>query len=97
MKVKYPKGRSAGFSLAFFLSLALSGCCTCLERYQPFLEQVESNLREDIRPKYEEALRASGRDERLITNDLGLIDDSADAIKRVRTLGVSSWSLEGGR
>lgn len=40
---------------AVVLVLALAGC-TCRERYAPWLEQLEEDLRDDVRPKYEEAL-----------------------------------------
>lgn len=68
----------------------LSGCCSCAERYGPFLEQVEENLRDDIRPKYERALQSSGRDPLLIQNDLGIVDDTIHSIQRVREAGLET-------
>lgn len=69
------------------IALIGPGCVSCKDRYGPFLKQVEDNLRNDIRPKYSEALQASGRPDDLIENDLGLLDDTADALARVRTQG----------
>lgn len=74
------------------LMLGLSGCCNCIEKYAPFLEQIEENLREDIRPKYERALKQSNRPADLVENDLGLVDDTADSIRRVVTGGIEVWS-----
>lgn len=87
MKIRYPKSRSVGFSLMLFALLSLAGCCSCQERYDPFLGQIEDNLANDIRPKYERALRASGRPDDLVANDLGLVDDTIEAIQRVRGEG----------
>jgi len=81
----FPKARKAGFTLAILTALILPGCCTCQERYDPFLGQLEENLRDDIRPKYEAALKASNRPADLMKNDLGLVDNMISAIKRIRT------------
>ncbi len=86
--IAFPKARSVGWSLLLFTALVVPGCCTCRERYGPFLKQVEDNLRNDIRPKYAEALEKSGRPSDLMANDLGLVDDSADSLERVRLGGL---------
>jgi len=88
---KIPKARTMGFTLLLATTLLLSGCCTCRERYAPALEQMEENLRDDIRPKYEAALKASGRPDDLMKNDLGLVDDTADGLERLRTHGPDAW------
>lgn len=71
------------------LVLTMAGCCSCKERYAPFLGQLRDNLQNDIRPKYERALTASGRDADLIANDLGLVDDSVASITRVLDSGIA--------
>lgn len=91
---KLPKARKAGFTLAILLPLMFAGC-TCRERYEPFLSQIEENLRDDIRPKYAEALKAQGLPQDVIDNRLGLVDDTADSIKRVRTGGPEAWKPGG--
>jgi len=67
---------------AIVMVLFLSGCCTC-DSYRSFLGQVRENLKDDIRPKYEAALTASGRPADLMKNDLGLVDDTISSIDRI--------------
>ena len=95
-RFRLPKARTVGFTLALFAALLLNGCCSCRERYAPFLEQVESNLRDDIRPKYAEALGAQGLPEDVVENRLGLVDDTADSLRRVRTGGPEAAAGETG-
>jgi len=80
---KYPKARAVGFSLLVFVLLTFPGCCTCRERYDPFLTQVKENLEKDVRPKYKAALEKTGRPKDLVENDLGLLDDTIDSLGRV--------------
>ena len=77
------KAKIAGAALAVLLM-----GCHCHERYSAFLGQVEENLREDVRPKYEKALRESGRPDDLVDNDLKLLDDTIESLRRVREEGV---------
>ena len=63
------------------MGLFLSGCAC--DKYDSLLFQIRENLAEDIRPKYAEALRASGRPDDLMENDLGLVDDTVSSIDRV--------------
>jgi len=93
---KFPKARTVGFSLLFFLAVSLNGCCSCKERYAPFLTQIEENLRDDVAPKYDAALKAQGVPNDVRENRVGLVVDSADSIKRVRTGGIAVWTPEGG-
>ena len=91
--IKYPKGRSVGFALAFFCAFALAGC-TCTERYAPFLTQIEENLRDDIGPKYDKAMKDAGVPDDVRESRLGLVTDTADSIKRVRTGGIEKWEVK---
>ena len=75
--------------LVVLLGVLLSGCCSCQERYRPFLTQVRDNLANDIRPKYAKALMASGRPADLIKNDLGLVDDTVSSLDRVLESGAT--------
>lgn len=84
--IKFPKARKMGFSLLFLL-VVFTGCCSCRERYAPFLEQVEDNLRNDIGPKYAEALKKQGLPEDVVKSRMALVADTADSLRRVRTGG----------
>jgi len=95
---KLPKARTVGFSLLFLLAVLLQGC-SCRERYAPFLQHVETSLRDHVAPKLRESLEKNGRDPKLIDNDVGEVEDLADACERIRTQGTDAWkpgSQEGG-
>jgi hypothetical protein len=77
--------RRVAFAAALLVALFMSGCAC--NKYDAFLRQVRENLAEDIRPKYEKALRDSGRPEDLMKNDLGLVDDTVSSIDRVLAAG----------
>lgn len=62
------------------------GCVNAQEQYDPFLAEVQGAL-EDVAPKYEAALKASGRDPDLVENDVALVNDTIATIKRVRKQG----------
>ncbi len=99
MKIKIPKARKMGFTLALLATLFVQGCCSCTERYAPFLKHTETSLRDSVAPAYEKALKASGRPADLLANDVGEVTDLADACERIRTKGVDAWkpgSQEGG-
>ena len=64
--------------LGLVLVLMLAGCrCTA---HRAYLHQVRENLVDDIRPKFERALRDSGRPADLMANDLQLVDDTVTSI-----------------
>lgn len=56
--------------------------CSCQDRYDGLLKDLKSGI-QDVRPKYERALRESKRDPRLIENDLKLVDEMSLSIQRV--------------
>lgn len=68
---------------AVALTISLSAC-TCRERYDRFLGRVESNLRDDVLPKYRAGLVAQGRPEAFVENDVALLEDTILMIERVR-------------
>jgi len=81
---KYPKARSVGFALLVFALFTFPGCCTTrdsetqvsVDSYKAALVKIKSNLEEDIRPGYAEALEASGVIPELVEARLGLVDDT---------------------
>ncbi len=73
-------------ALVIVATLPSVGCVNAQERYDPFLAEVQGAL-EDVAPKYEAALKASGRDPELIENDVALVNDTIATIKRVREKG----------
>lgn len=64
--------------------LAAPGCCTnrnpdtqvSIDSYVSTLERVRTNLKDDVRPGYEEALLSSGVIPELVEARLGLVDDT---------------------
>ena len=70
------------------LLLAPAGCCTnrhaesqvSVESYVSALERIKSNIVEDIRPGYAEALDASGVIPELLEARLGVVDDTVTLI-----------------
>ena len=66
------------------LALTLCGC-TCAERYDGFLGSVKDGLKNDVRPKFEAALRAQKRDARFVENDLALLDEIIRSIEDVQS------------
>ena len=91
LKVKIPKGRSVGFTLLFASAFLLQGCCSCSERYAPFLKHTEKSLRTSVAPALDKALKASGRPDDLRANDVGEVTDLADGCERIRTQGPDAW------
>lgn len=81
------QGRRATMRRAWWVgALALTvGGCTCAERYDGFLGSVKDGLKNDVRPKYEAALRAQKRDERFIANDLALLDEIIQSVADVQS------------
>lgn len=59
--------------------------CTCAERYDGFLGSVKDGLKNDVRPKFEAALRAQKRDARFVENDLALLDEIIRSIEDVQS------------
>lgn len=82
--------------LSVFFATPMAGCCSCKDRYAPFLGQLKENLVQDVRPKYERGLKAlekhEGRDPELTKIDLALIDDSASSIQRILDAGEGKES-----
>jgi len=91
MNFKIPEARKVGFPLVLMAALFLQGCCSCTERYAPFLEHVEVSLRDSVAPDFEKALTKIGRPADLMANDLGEVTDLADACERIRTQGPDAW------
>lgn len=61
------------------------GGCACAERYDGFLGSVKDGLQNDVRPKYEAALRAQKRDARFVANDLALLDEIIQSLADVQS------------
>ena len=99
LEIKIPRARKMGFTLLLLATLFVQGCCTCRERYAPFLEHTEKSLRDSVAPALDKALKASGRPDDLRKNDVGEVTDLADACERIRTQGADAWkpgAQEGG-
>ncbi len=87
-KIRYPKSRTVGFTLLFFLAFSLSGCCSCRDRYAHALDQWAENL-DSLRPTMEAGASALPSD--LGRTKMGRYDRTVQGIKRVAGEGPEIW------
>lgn len=71
--------------------VALTGCCTCRDRYKPALDQWAENL-DALRPTMEKGAATLPDD--LGQSKLDRYDRTTQGIKRVAGEGVEVWSGE---